>query len=82
MTTLPIQSVEEITKCEDIEMYGVKTESEFTYEFELNFNDSNFGKKKGWLKDEGAKWDANKKVWVLKSKRLPRHLTNLITRIY
>jgi len=81
MKNLTIQEVEQTTGCNDIEMFGIKTESELTYEFVLDWNDSNFGKKKGWIKDEGAKWNPTNKVWTLTSKRLPRHLVDLITKI-
>ena len=82
MKNLTISEVEQITKCNDIEMYGITTETPFTYEFYLDFNDSNFGKKKGWLKDGGAKWNADKKCWVIAStKRLQRTFVDMITRI-
>jgi len=81
MKTLTIKEAEQITGCENIEMFGIKTEKSFKYEFKLDFSDSNFGKKKGWIKDENAKWDSIKKVWSLKTNYIPRHLISLISNI-
>ena len=82
METLTIKQVEEKTGNEKIDMYGIKTEEKLTYEFVLDFNDSNFGKKKGWIKDEGAKWNPTDKKWVLTTNHIPRHLIDMISKIY
>ena len=83
MKNLTVEQVEEMTGNKDIQMYGITTENPFTYEFSLDFNDSNFGKKKGWLKDGGAKWNAEKKCWVIAStKRLQRTFVEMITKMY
>lgn len=73
-----IETISKVTGQEVKNGFGIKTENVITYQFKLDFNDSNFGKKKGWLKSEGAKWDANEKVWVIKTKSLPSHLVELI----
>ena len=81
MKNLTIEEVEKITGCENVEMFGINTNVELEYEFILNFNDSNFGKIKGWIKDLGGKWNPDTKRWSLKTNKLPRYLVSIITYI-